>query len=100
MYRDLRDQNTVFTGLLAEYPFEATVSARGESERASGELVSGNYFAVLGVAPALGRSLAPEDDRVPGAHPEAVLSHGYSTPPFGNAPSAPNKPTSAPVPPL
>ena len=91
MYRDLRDQNTVFTGLLAEYPFEATVSARGESERASGELVSGNYFAVLGVAPAVGRNLAPEDDRVPGAHPETVLSHGYWTRRFGNDPSVLNK---------
>jgi hypothetical protein len=91
MYRDLRDQNTVFTGLLAEYPFKATVSARGESERAAGELVSGNYFAVLGVAPALGRNLTQEDDRVPGAHPEAVLSHGYWTRRFGNDSSALNK---------
>src|SRR5207244_6270853 len=57
MYRDLRDSNTVFAGLLAEYPFDATVAARGESERAAGELVSGHHFAVLGVAPALGRTL-------------------------------------------
>ena len=91
MYRDLRDQNTVFTGLLAEYPFDATVSARGESERASGELVSGNYFEVLGVPPALGRNLTAEDDRAPGAHPETVLSHGYWTRRFGNDPSVLNK---------
>jgi hypothetical protein len=63
MYRDLRDSNTVFSGLLAEYPFEANVAARGETERAAGELVSGNYFEVLGVAPSVGRTLSPEDDR-------------------------------------
>jgi len=91
MYRDLRDQNTVFSGLLAEYPFDATVAAGGESERASGELVSGNYFLLLGVEPALGRNLGPEDDRVPGAHPETVLSHGYWTRRFGNDPSVLNK---------
>jgi putative ABC transport system permease protein len=87
MYRDLRDSNTVFTGLLAEFPFDASVSARGDTERASGELVSGNYFAVLGVPPSLGRNLTPQDDRAPGAHPETVLSHGYWTRRFGDDPS-------------
>jgi putative ABC transport system permease protein len=87
LYRDLRDSNTVFTGLLAEYPFDASVSARGGTERASGELVSGNYFEVLGVPPALGRNLTARDDRAPGAHPQTVLSHGYWTRHFGNDPS-------------
>jgi hypothetical protein len=65
MYRDLRDSNKVFTGLLAEFPFDASVSVRGDTERASGELVSGNYFAVLGVPPSLGRNLTPQDVRLP-----------------------------------
>ena len=91
MYRDLRDSNTVFAGLLAEYPFDASVSARGGTERASGELVSGNYFEVLGVPPSLGRNLAAQDDRAPGAHPQTVLSHGYWTRRFGNDPSVLNK---------
>lgn len=91
MYRDLRDSNTVFTGLLAEYPFDASVSARGGTERASGELVSGNYFEVLGVPPSLGRNLAAQDDRSPGTHPLTVLSHGYWTRRFGNYPSVLNK---------
>lgn len=91
MYRDLRDSNTVFTGLLAEFPFDASVSASGGTERASGELVSGNYFDVLGVPPALGRNLTPQDDRAPGGHPETVLSHGYWTRRFGNDPSVLNK---------
>ena len=91
MYRDLRDSNTVFAGLLAEYPFDASVSARGGTERASGELVSGNYFEVLGVTASLGRSLTAQDDRAPGAHPETVLSHGYWKRRFGNDPSVLNK---------
>jgi len=91
LYRDLRDSNTVFTGLLAEYPFDASVSARGGTERAAGELVSGNYFEVLGVPASLGRSLTAQDDRSPGAHPETVLSHGYWKRRFGNDPSVLNK---------
>ena len=91
MYRDLRDSNNVFTGLLAEFPFDASVSVRGDTERASGELVSGNYFAVLGVPPSLGRNLTPQDDQAPGAHPQTVLSHGYWARRFGNDPSVLNK---------
>jgi hypothetical protein len=55
------------------------VASRGETERASGELVSGNYFEVLGVPPALGPRARPADDVSPGGHPLAVLSHGYWT---------------------
>ena len=91
MYRELRDSNTVFAGLVAEYPFDASVSARGGTERAKGELVSGNYFEVLGVPPSLGRNLAAQDDRAPGAHPQAVLWHGYWTRRFGNDSSVLNK---------
>ncbi len=91
MYRDLRDKNEVFAGLLGVYPFAASVAARGATERASGELVSGNYFGVLGVPPSLGRVLSPDDDRAPGAHPLAVLSHGYWVRRFGSDPSILNK---------
>jgi len=77
MYRDLRDRNEVFTGVLARFPFALTAVWRGASERANGDLVSGNYFEVLGVQPALGRVFNASDDRTPGAHPIAVLSYGY-----------------------
>jgi predicted permease len=83
-YRDLAEQGkSVFTGLVGEYPFDASIAARGETERASGELVTGNYFGVLGVPPALGRVFGPDDDRAPGAHPLAVLSYGYWRRRFG-----------------
>jgi predicted permease len=42
-----------------------------------GTLVTGTYFSLLGVSPALGRAIGPDDDRVPNGHPVAMLSHGY-----------------------
>src|SRR6202023_2821378 len=60
-------------------------------ERGAGELVSGNYFDVLGVRPALGRLFLPDDDRVPGAQPVAVLSHAYWTRSFGGSPGVLNQ---------
>ena len=50
------------------------VTANGQTLRANGELVSGNYFQVLGAATDVGRPLLPEDDITPGAHPVAVIS--------------------------
>lgn len=91
MYRDLRDKGRVFSGLLAEYPFDVSLSATGETERAAGELVSGNYFSVLGVPASAGRVLGPEDDRIAGGHPVAVLSHAYWTRRFGGDPSVVNR---------
>ncbi len=82
-YKDLRDRNNAFSGLLARYPVSLSVAGVGQTERAEGELVSGNYFEVLGVQPALGRVFNQEDDRTPGAHPVVVLSHGYWTRRFG-----------------
>ena len=61
------------------------VSVDGESESIMGQLVSGNYYSVLGIAPMAGRLLTPDDDRVPGAHPLAVLSHAYWQRRFGKA---------------
>ena len=86
MYTDFRDRNEVFAGVLARFPLSMTVVWRGASERANGELVSGNFFDVLGVRPAIGRTLSASDDRTPGAHPVAVLSYGYWQRRFGGDP--------------
>src|SRR5271155_1996306 len=51
VYAGLRDQNPVFSGLLGRFAVNLSVAFRGATERAQGELVSGNYFAVLGVRP-------------------------------------------------
>ena len=92
IYKDLRERSgQVFAGLLARFAVGLSVSGQGPSERASGELVSGNYFEVLSVNPALGRIFGPEDETVAGANPVAVLSYGYWTSRFGNDPSILNK---------
>ena len=54
-YQDLRDKNEVFSGVLARGGSQMNVSYEGRSDRIRGELVSGNYFEVLGVRPWLGR---------------------------------------------
>ncbi|HEY2800146.1 MAG TPA: ABC transporter permease [Chthoniobacterales bacterium] len=83
MYRQLRDNNAVFNGILAQAGVSLNVAYGGESEKVRGELVSGNYFETLGVRPFLGRLFTPTDDLQPGAHPVAVLSYAYWQRRFG-----------------
>ena len=92
MYEDLRDHNPVFSGLLARRKFLASIAGRDGSEPVEAELVSGNYFDVLGVGPAMGRVFTPGDETAPGANPVVVLSYGYWTRHFGSDPSILNKP--------
>jgi predicted permease len=78
-YQHLRQVSPQFSGLIAS-TFTVSVNANfggGGAEQARAELVSGNYFAVLGVPAAAGRALTPEDDVTPGAHPFVVLSYDY-----------------------
>jgi putative ABC transport system permease protein len=77
MYRDLRDRGTAFDGLIATAPAEVGIARNGASNLANAEIVSGNYFSVLGVSPARGRLLTPTDDTTPGSNPVAVLSFNY-----------------------
>jgi putative ABC transport system permease protein len=92
MYKDLRDRGAnVFSGLLARFAIPLSVAGAGQTERADGELVSGNYFEILGVRPSLGRVFSQEDDRAPGAHQVVVLSHAYWTRRFGADPAILNK---------
>ncbi len=91
MYRDLRDRNTVFTGMIATLHYEIAANWHGQTERAIGELVSGNYFDLLGVRPALGRVFQQSDDVAPEANPVAVLSYGYWQRRFGGDPSVLNQ---------
>jgi predicted permease len=83
MYKDFRDRNQVFSGVIARFPTAVTMTFQGQAERLSGELVTGNYLDVLGVKPALGRLISQGDDRTPGAHPIVVLSHGFWKRRFG-----------------
>jgi len=76
MYRDLRDKNTVFSGLIANDEQTAGVQWNNQSELVEVELVSGNYFEVLGLRPVTGRPLLPSDD-APNGDPVVVLSFNY-----------------------
>ena len=77
MYKDLRDRNSVFSGVLARGGVQMNVTYGDQTERVNGELVSGNFFDVLGVRPWAGRMFTQEDDQTPGAHPVAVLSYRF-----------------------
>jgi predicted permease len=77
MYRDLRDQNSVFAGMLTMFPAQVGVQWHNAPSLANSELVSGNYFSLLGVKPALGRVFVPEDSAIRGAAPLVVLSYRY-----------------------
>src|SRR5208337_4609089 len=83
LYRDLRDHSQLFQGICAFQTGEDTLTVhiegpghRGPAQVAQGKLVSGNFFSVLGVSAAMGRTLTPEDDR-PGAPPVVLVSFGY-----------------------
>jgi predicted permease len=86
-YEDYRDRNDAFTGLIAYRFAPLSVSHDGRAERVWGYLVSGNYFEILGIEPALGRLLSKGDDVLPGGHPVAVLSHRSWVSRFGGTPS-------------
>src|SRR5262245_23596964 len=77
-YKQFRDHNDVFSGMLAYHQLRLTVSVDNQPEPAvAGQLVSGNYYSVLGVNAILGRTLLPEDDRAAGEHPVCVISYNY-----------------------
>ncbi len=77
MYKDFRDNNQVFSGMFCRFPIETSLGFGNRTERVAAELVSGSYFPVLGVEAALGRTITPDDDRIPGGHPLVVLSYSF-----------------------
>ena len=88
MFTNIRDHNTVFSGVLAHWPTAVHLTIGAQTELVNTDLVSGTYFPVLGLTPALGRLLGPEDDRVPGGHPVVVVSHRFHKERFGGEASA------------
>jgi len=83
-YKDLRDQNAVFSGLAAHTGLPLNVSGgKGEAEQVFGEIVTGNYFDVLGAKPLAGRGFRPDEDQNPGAALVAVLGYGEWQKRFG-----------------
>src|SRR5262245_60415458 len=86
-YIDFRDRNEVLSGLLATRFVGVSLSRNGNNEKVWGDLVSGNYFDVLGVKPALGRTFLPEEDKTRLSHPVVVISHSLWQTRFGGDPS-------------
>jgi predicted permease len=76
-YRDIREQNTVFSDVLAHNLAMVGLGPKGETRRAFAGLVSSNYFSVLGVRPAQGRTFTAEEETPGRAAPVAIVSHNY-----------------------
>lgn len=90
MFRDLEAASTGFAGIAAHVAFGANLARDGQTVSATGLLVSGSYFPLLGVQPTLGRLLGPEDDKNIGEGFVAVLSHDYWQNRLGGDPSVLN----------
>ncbi len=88
MFRDLQKAQTVFTGIAAHVAFGANLAYKGQTTSGQGLLVSGSYFPVLGLRPAVGRLIGPADDEKIGAAPVAVLSHRFWQTRFASDPAA------------
>ncbi len=86
MYKDLRDRNTVLSGLIAEAQNWVGITWNNRSEAAAAEMVSGNYFDMLGVHPAMGRLFVAGDETAEAANPVAVLNFDYWKTHFAQAP--------------
>ena len=84
---DFRNQNQVFTGMAGYSPAIAAVKTSDQSRLTLGEVVTGNYFELLGVGAAIGRTLQPQDD-VLGAPRVVMISHRTWTKEYGGDPQA------------
>jgi predicted permease len=83
--RDLQQQTRFLDGVLCRAEIQVNLTAGGEPRPVAAEIVSGSYFPVLGVGPALGRVIEPEDDAAPGAGPVVVLSYDFWQAQFAGA---------------
>jgi predicted permease len=91
LYKELRDYNSVFSGLSAaasDHHIELEAGqGEGPVQKITGRMVSGNYFSVLGLTPAAGRLLSSSDDTAENANSVAVLSYGFWQRKFALSPS-------------
>jgi predicted permease len=85
-YRFLRDNDQGFSGLFGSAVAPVGLGREKNSRSIWGEIVTGNYFQVLGIRARLGRTLLPSDEIAPGAHPVVVISDGLWQRDFGADP--------------
>jgi predicted permease len=91
MFKDLEAAQTSFTGIAAHRNFGGSIGYQGTSLSGNGLVVSGSYFPVLGLTPALGRLFTPDDDKTVGTHFLVVLSHDYWRTRFAMSPAVLNE---------
>jgi putative ABC transport system permease protein len=91
MYRELSERNSVFSGMLANSEAQVGAVWKNQPELVNAELVSGNYFDVLGVGAAAGRTLLRSDDQVKEGSPVVVLSYEYWKTRFASSSDAINQ---------
>ncbi|MEO8125596.1 MAG: ABC transporter permease [Bryobacteraceae bacterium] len=84
--RDLQAHERFFAGVLCRAATTVNLSVGGDHKPTAAEIVSGSYFSVLGVGPALGRVIEAGDDETPGAHPVVVLSYDFWKTQLASAP--------------
>ena len=89
-YAALAD-NGILAGITARAGRPLTAEINGQSARVSGELVSGSYFGLLGIATHTGRPLGPDDDRLPAGEAVAVISDAYWRRSFSADPGVPGR---------
>lgn len=77
MFRDLEQATTTLSGVASHRVFSTNLAAGDQTVNGTGILVSGSYFPVLGLQPALGRLLGPDDDQTIGEHFVTVLGYDY-----------------------
>src|SRR4029453_938509 len=82
-YTDLRDRTDVFSDVIAFEKYAFNLAADGQAERTFAGVVSGNYFSMLGVDAAIGRTFTAEEGRAPRAQPGGVLSYPFWQGRFG-----------------
>jgi predicted permease len=87
-YRALRKQVPALRDIVASQMVPFNVGEPGQTERTFGQLVSGNYFSALGLKPAIGRFIRPEEAEGLGTEPVVVISYDYWQTRFGGAPGA------------
>jgi ABC-type antimicrobial peptide transport system permease subunit len=91
MFRDLQKAQTVFTDIAAYVDFAANLAFESQTSTGDGLLVSGSYFPVLKLQPALGRLLNSNDDHLVGESQVVVLGYNYWSSRFGLDPAVLNK---------
>ena len=74
---DYRNQSSSFEGITAEALVQAALNSENQNDVIWGQLVSGNYFDILGIKPIMGRAFLPDEDKTPNSHAVVVLGHSF-----------------------